>query len=63
MMYCMLMFCTGKGKKQDINRAGVIEKQVGKSVTLKHILYKYISICTVDNILAIFKQNSVLFRV
>ena len=29
---------------------------------LKHILYKYISICPVDSILAIFKQNAVLFR-
>ena len=28
---------------------------------LKHTLYKYISICTVDSILAFFKQNTVLF--
>ena len=34
MIYCMLMFLHRKGEKQDINRAGVIEKQVGESVTL-----------------------------
>ena len=34
-----------------------------RMIILKHILYKYISICVADNILLIFKQNTVLFRV
>ena len=32
-----------------------------RMMILQHILYKYIPICTVDSILAIFKQNTVLF--
>ena len=34
MMYCTLIFLQRKGSKQGINRAGVIEKQGGESVTL-----------------------------
>ena len=30
---------------------------------LKHILYKYISICTTDSVLAFLNRNTVLFRV
>ena len=33
-------FCTGKGQKQGINRVGVIEKQVGESVTLNRTCRK-----------------------